>query len=271
MGLDLAAEDLDRYSRHIIMEDVGPEGQEALLDSSVLVVGAGGLGSPVIQYLSAAGIGTLGIVDDDVVELSNLQRQVVHGSDDVGRPKTESAAEFVTSLNPTIDVRTHEQRVDAETVTELISSYDVVVDGTDNFQTRFLLNDACVLEDVPLSHGAVYQFEGQATTFTGGEPCYRCLFPEAPPDGAVPDCSTAGVLGVLPGTIGLLQATEVLKYLLSEGELLDGRLLVYNARDLSFETVPLRPNPDCPVCGENATLENLVEERYEARCSLSDS
>ncbi|MEF8786289.1 MAG: HesA/MoeB/ThiF family protein, partial [Haloarculaceae archaeon] len=191
--LNLDAEQLDRYSRHVIMDDVGPEGQAALLDASVLVVGAGGLGSPVLQYLAAAGVGRLGIADADHVERSNLQRQVIHRDSDIGRPKVDSAAEFVTELNPDVTVDRHELRVGPENVTDLVADYDVVVDASDNFPTRFLLNDACVLSDTPLSHGAIYRFEGQATTITGGQPCYRCLFPEAPPDGAVPNCATAGV------------------------------------------------------------------------------
>lgn len=270
MSLDLDAEQLDRYSRHIIMDDVGPAGQAALLEASVLVVGAGGLGSPVLQYLAAAGVGHLTVVDDDEVELSNLQRQVVHGTDDVGRPKVDSAAEFVADLNPDIDVETHETRATSETVTDLISGHDVVVDASDNFPTRFLLNDACVLADVPLSHGAVYRFEGQVTTFTGGRPCYRCLFPEAPPEGAVPDCATAGVLGVLPGTVGAIQATEVVKLLLEEGETLDGRLLVYNGQWLETETVPVAPASDCPVCSAEPRIESVSEREYSGRCQLSD-
>jgi len=270
MTLELDATQLQRYSRHVIMDDVGPEGQAALLDASVLVVGAGGLGSPVLEYLAAAGVGTLGIADDDIVELSNLQRQVIHRDIDVDRPKVESAAEFVSDLNPDITVNRHPVRVTPESVMDLISDYDIVVDATDNFPTRFLLNDACVLTETPLSHGAVYQFEGQVTTMTGGQPCYRCLFPEAPPEGAVPDCSTAGVLGVLPGTIGMIQATEVLKLILDEGESLAGRLLVYNARDLSFESVPINPNPDCPVCGEEPHISSVSEGTYQGSCALSD-
>ena len=274
MTLNLDAEQLDRYSRHVIMDDVGPEGQAALLDSSVLVVGAGGLGAPVLQYLAAAGVGTLAIADDDAVELSNLQRQVIHGTDDVGRPKVDSAAEYIATLNPDIDVERHECRVGSDNVTDLVDDQDVVVDASDNFPTRFLLNDACTLADVPLSHGAVYRFEGQATTFTGGQPCYRCLFPEAPPEGAVPDCSTAGVLGVLPGTIGAIQATETIKLLLGntlEGsETLDGRLLVYDARDMTMETVPLRPDPDCPVCSDDPRIRSVSEVEYTERCALSD-
>ncbi|MFC6722607.1 SAMP-activating enzyme E1 [Halobacteriaceae archaeon SHR40] len=269
MSLNLDAEQLDRYSRHIIMDDVGPEGQAALLDSSVLVVGAGGLGSPALQYLAAAGVGTIGIADDDEVELSNLQRQVIHGNDDVGRPKVDSAREFIARLNPDIAVETYETRVSQANVDELIDGYDVVVDASDNFPTRFLLNDACMLADIPLSHGAVYRFEGQATTLTGS-PCYRCLFPEAPPEGAVPDCATAGVLGVVPGTIGAIQATEVVKLLLEEGEPLDGRLLAYDARDMAMEFVPIAPNPECPVCGDEPAIESVADGEYSGACTLGD-
>jgi len=270
MDLSLDAEQLDRYSRHIIMDDVGPEGQAALLDASVLVVGAGGLGSPVLQYLAAAGIGRLGVADDDVVELSNLQRQVIHGNDDVGRPKVDSAAEFIDALNPDVEVVRHEVRVTAENAPDLVAGYDVVVDASDNFSTRFLLNDACAFADVPLSHGAVFRFEGQATTFTGGQPCYRCLFPEAPPEGTVPDCSTAGVLGVLPGTVGMFQATEVVKLVLDKGETLDGRLLVYDAMDLSTETIPVQADPDCPVCGENPAIASVADGNYSERCAVPE-
>ena len=270
MGADLTPRQLDRYSRHVIMDDVGPEGQADIRDAAVLVVGAGGLGTPVIQYLAAAGVGRLGIADDDVVERSNLQRQVIHGVDDVGRPKVDSAAEAVAALNPDVEVERHETQVTAGNVEALVADHDVVVDCSDNFPTRFLLNDACVLADTPLVHGAVYQFEGQATTIDGGRPCYRCLFPEAPPEGAVPDCATAGVLGVLPGTIGTIQATEVLKLLLDVGEPLTGRLLVYDARDLTAETVPIRPNPDCPVCGDAPVIDAVEDGAYEGSCALSD-
>jgi len=270
MSLDLDTEQLDRYSRHIIMDDVGPAGQAALLDASVLVVGAGGLGSPVLQYLAAAGVGTLGVADDDEVELSNLQRQVVHGSDDVGRSKVDSAAEFVATLNPEITVERHPVAVTAENAPALIADYDAVVDASDNFPTRFLLNDACTFAGVALSHGAVYRFEGQVTTFTGGQPCYRCLFPEAPPEGAVPDCSTAGVLGILPGTVGAIQATEVVKLLLDVGETLDGRLLAYDARTLTTETVPIQPNPNCPVCGEQPALDSVTDVAYTGRCAVTE-
>ena len=266
---NLDAEQLDRYSRHVIMDEVGPAGQAALLDASVLVVGAGGLGSPVLQYLAAAGIGRLGIADADRVERSNLQRQVVHGDSDVGRPKVASAADFVAELNPDVTVDRHELRVAPENVTDLVTDYDIVVDASDNFPTRFLLNDACVLADTPLSHGAVYRFEGQVTTLTGGQPCYRCLFPEAPPEGAVPDCATTGVLGVLPGVVGSMQATEVVKLLVDEGESLSGRLLVYDAADMATEEVPIRQNPDCPVCGDNP-IDSLDGISYTSGCAVPE-
>ncbi len=270
MGADLTPTQLDRYSRHVIMDDVGPEGQAAIREAAVLVVGAGGLGAPVIQYLAAAGVGRLGIADDDVVERSNLQRQVIHGTDDIDRAKVDSAAEAVAALNPDVVVDRHERRVTAEHVEALIADYDVVVDASDNFPTRFLLNDACVLADTPLVHGAVYRFEGQALTVDGGRPCYRCLFPEAPPPGAVPDCAEAGVLGVLPGTIGAIQATEVLKLLVGVGDPLVGRLLIYDARDLTTEEVQVAPNPECPACGDGAAIDRLDAGTYEGACSLTD-
>ncbi|WP_135826388.1 SAMP-activating enzyme E1 [Halorussus ruber] len=275
MSLSLDPTQLDRYSRHIIMDEVGPEGQQSLLDASVLVVGAGGLGAPVIQYLAAAGVGELGIADDDEVELSNLQRQVIHGDDDVGRPKVESAADFVATLNPDVDVRTHQTRVEPDNAEELIADYDFVVDASDNFRTRYLVNDVCTLSGTPFSHGAIYKFEGQVTTFTTEGPCYRCLFPEAPPQGMVPDCASTGVLGVLPGTVGCIQATETVKYLLGEGgaldagELLDGRMIFYDAMDMTFEEVEFRRNPDCPVCGENP-IDSVAEVEYaEESCPVN--
>jgi len=269
MSLDLDPDQLDRYSRHIIMDDVGPDGQANLLDGRVLVVGAGGLGSPVIQYLAAAGVGTLGVVDDDVVERSNLQRQVIHGTDDIGRPKVDSAADFVADINPTIDVEPHEERLVPDTIEGFLDEYDFVVDASDNFRTRYLVNDACTLAGVPFSHGAIFRFEGQVTTFPQGEdsPCYRCLFPEAPPEGTVPDCATAGVLGVLPGTVGAIQATETVKHFLRVGDLLDGRMIFYDALDMSFEEVPVRKNPDCPVCGEGG-VESVHEVEYTATCAI---
>jgi len=270
-GLDLDPTQLDRYSRHIIMDDVGPEGQAALLDADVLVLGAGGLGSPVLQYLAAAGVGTLGVADDDVVERSNLQRQTIHGTDDVGRPKVDSAAEFVESRNPDVAVLRHDIRVEPENVEDLIAGYDFVVDATDNFRTRFLVNDACTLAGVPFTHGAIYRFEGQVTTFAGGgddSPCYRCLFPEAPPAGTVPDCATAGVLGVLPGTVGSIQATEAVKWVLGEGESLDGRLLFYDASAMAFESVPVAKRPGCPVCGDDPAIDSVEDVEYVDGCAI---
>ena len=266
---ELDATQLDRYSRHVIMDGVGPEGQQRLLDARVLVVGAGGLGSPVIQYLAAAGVGTLGIVDDDVVERSNLQRQVVHGDADVGRSKVDSAREFVEALNPDVSVDPHETRLAADNVAEFLADYDHVVDASDNFPTRYLVNDACTLAGVPFAHGAILRFEGQVTTFeaTDDGPCYRCLFPEAPQPGTVPDCATAGVLGVLPGTVGCIQATEAVKLLVGYGETLDGRMVFYDAADMTFEEIPVDPRPDCPVCGDGG-VQSVHDVAYEARCRI---
>ncbi|MCU4753261.1 molybdopterin-synthase adenylyltransferase MoeB [Halobacteria archaeon AArc-curdl1] len=270
--LRLDATQLDRYSRHVIMDEVGPEGQKRLLEGSVLVVGAGGLGSPAIQYLAAAGVGHLGIVDDDVVERSNLQRQIVHGDDDVGRPKVESAADYVHRLNPDVSVEIYETRLTPENVDELAGGYDVVLDASDNFATRYLLNDYCVLSGTALSHGAIYRFEGQVTTIPNREgsdgPCYRCIFPEAPEPGTVPDCATTGVLGVLPGTVGCIQATEVVKLLLEQGDVLEGRLLLYDAMDMSFETVELQHNPNCPVCGDQPAIDSVGDVSYEHTCTI---
>ncbi|MFP9193447.1 SAMP-activating enzyme E1 [Natrialbaceae archaeon A-CW1-1] len=275
--LRLDSTQLERYSRHVIMDEVGPEGQQRLLDGSVLVVGAGGLGSPAIQYLAAAGVGRLGIVDDDVVDRSNLQRQIIHADDDVGRRKVDSAAAFVHGLNPDVDVDKYPTRLSPENVADLVDPYDIVLDASDNFATRYLLNDYCVLTETPLSHGAIYRFEGQMTTFTNGArepnpdetPCYRCLFPEAPEPGTVPDCATTGVLGVLPGTVGCIQATEVVKLLLETGEVLEGRLLLYDAMEMTFETVEMLPNPDCPVCGRDPAIDSINDVSYDETCSIT--
>ena len=292
--LSLDATQLDRYSRHVIMDEVGPEGQARLLEGSVLVVGAGGLGSPVVQYLAAAGVGRLGIVDDDVVERSNLQRQVVHKDADVGRPKVESAADYVRALNPDVTVEPYDRRLTADSIDEIARDFDVICDASDNFGTRYLCNDYAVLTGTPLSHGAIYRFEGQVTTFVNDRPssdrepsdrepndrertddeadedgpCYRCLFREAPEPGTVPDCATTGVLGVLPGTVGCIQATEVVKCLTGIGDLLDGRLLLYDAASMTFETVPVLADPDCPVCGESPAIESVAEASYEDRCAI---
>ncbi|WP_181685320.1 HesA/MoeB/ThiF family protein [Halorhabdus salina] len=270
MAPSLDPEQLDRYSRQIVLESVGPDGQDRLLDSAVLVVGVGGLGSPVIQYLAAAGIGRLGLVDGDVVERSNLQRQIIHGIDDVGRPKVDSGAEFVADLNPNVTVETDETALSAENATELIEGYDVVVDATDNFPARFLVNDACTLTGTPFVHGAVYRFEGQVTTFDGTGPCYRCLFPSAPPEDAIPDCATAGVLGVVPGTIGTIQATETIKHLLEIGESLNGRVLHYDAKTMDVESVPLKARPECPICGDQPAVDSIQAITYEGDCAIPE-
>ncbi|MFW5938720.1 MAG: HesA/MoeB/ThiF family protein [Halanaeroarchaeum sp.] len=269
-NLDLDERRLDRYSRHIIMDGMGPAGQKALLDAEVLVVGAGGLGSPAIQYLAAAGVGTLHIVDDDVVERSNLQRQTIHRDADQGRPKVESAAEFVRELNPDVEVVPHEVEFTPENAESFVADKDYVVDCSDNFRTRYIVNDACTLAGVPFSHGAVVRYEGQVTTFEGGDdsPCYRCLFPEAPPEGEVQDCATAGVLGAVPGTIGTLQATETIKGIMDVGERLDGRLLFYDAERMEFDEIEIRENPDCPVCGDDPEIDSLAEVEYVESCAI---
>jgi len=268
MSLSLDSTQLDRYSRHIIIEEIGPEGQAELLDSRVLVVGAGGLGAPVLQYLAAAGVGTLGVVDDDAVERSNLQRQVIHGDADVGRPKVESAADFVADLNPDVTVDAHERRLVPDNAAGIIADYDIVVDAADNFPTRYLLNDACRLAETPLVNGAVYKFEGQATTLVPDGPCYRCLFPEAPDPGTVPDCATTGVLGALPGTIGCLQATEAVKLLVDIGEPLVGTLLSYDAMELAVERVPYQQSADCPVCGDDP-IQSVAAVEYADGCGIN--
>ncbi|MFB6106013.1 MAG: ThiF family adenylyltransferase [Halobacteriaceae archaeon] len=264
-GLD--ATQLERYARQIVLDGVGPAGQARLVDGRVLVVGAGGLGSPVVQYLAAAGVGTLGVADGDVVERSNLQRQVLHGEADVGRPKTESARAFVADLNPGVTVETHD-RVTPANAADIVPEYDVVVDASDNIPTRYLVNDACTIAGVPLVYGAVYRFEGQAATFLPRpeSPCYRCLFPEAPPADAVPDCATAGVLGAVPGVVGTVQASEALKLRLDVGDPLDGRLLAVDVAAMSFDEVPVRPDPDCPVCGDDPTITDLSTVDYAGSC-----
>lgn len=253
-------EHIKRYSRHILLPEVGGVGQTRISNGRVLIVGTGGLGSPAAWYLAAAGVGTLGLVDDDVVELSNLQRQIVHATPDIGRPKVESAREKLAALNPDVKIVTYESRLTSANIMEVIKDYDIIVDGTDNFAARFLINDACVMARKPLSHGAVLRFYGQVLTIIpGAGPCYRCIFPEPPPAGTAPGCAEAGVLGVIAGTIGVLQATEVLKYLLGKGSLLTGRLLTYDALDAGFREVEIQRNPACPVCGEHPTITELVD------------
>lgn len=256
---------LERYSRHTLMPAIGPEGQRRLLAGRVLLIGAGGLGSPAATYLAAAGVGTLGIVDDDRVELSNLQRQILHATPGVGLPKTESARRRIADLNPDVRVVGHPVRLTAANALEILADYDVVVDGTDNFATRYLSNDACALLGKPNVYGSVHQFEGQVSVFWRGHgPCYRCLFPEPPPPGEVPSCAEAGVLGILPGVIGLLQATEAVKLLLGLGDSLAGRLLLYDALAMDFRTIRLRRNPACPLCGDNPSIHGLVD--YDQFC-----
>ncbi len=253
-------EQVIRYSRHIILPEVGGEGQKKICDGRVLIIGTGGLGSPVAYYLAAAGVGTLGIIDDDVVDLSNLQRQILHSTKDIGRPKVESAAEKLKNLNPDCNIVTYKERLMAGNIMKIIKDYDIVVDGTDNYSTRFVTNDACVMSGIPFVHGGILKFSGQAFTIIPGQgPCFRCVFGEPPPAGAVPTCSQAGVLGVLAGTIGLIQATEVLKYLLGIGELLVGRLLTYDALSMKFRDIKVNRNTNCPVCGNQPVINELID------------
>lgn len=261
-------EQIRRYSRHIILPEVGGKGQKKLLSSSVLLVGMGGLGSPAALYLAAAGIGALGIVDFDRVELSNLQRQVIHTTEDLDRPKVQSAKETIRALNPDVAVHEYDKRLNSENILEIVSDYDLILDGSDNFPTRFLLNDACVLAGKTNVYGAVFRFEGQVSVFVPKEgPCYRCFIREMPPPGSVPSCQEAGVLGVLPGTIGLLQATEAIKLILGIGEPLVGRLLLFDALEMDMYHVKLQRNPECPACGENSELMELRD--YQDICEMS--
>ncbi len=247
------------------MAEVGGEGQEKISNSKVLVLGAGGLGSPVALYLAAAGVGTIGIVDNDVVDLSNLQRQILHHTSDIGRSKIESAEDKLTAINPDLKINTYKTFVNSTNIMEIISDYDVVIDGTDNFPTRFLVNDACVMAGKPLAHGAILRFDGQAFTIVPHEgPCYRCIFREPPPAGSVPNCSQAGILGAVAGIIGSIQATEALKVILGKGKLLVGRLLILDALDMTVRETRIRKDPECPICGENPTITELTD--YEWVC-----
>ena len=264
----LSQEESKRYGRHLIMPEVGLDGQMKLKTSSVLMVGAGGLGSPLGLYLAAAGIGRIGIVDFDVVELSNLQRQILHSTGDVGRLKLESAKERIAAVNPHVHVETYQTRLTSENALEILKGYDVVVDGTDNFPTRYLVNDACVLLKKPNVYGSIFRFEGQASVFYAEKgPCYRCLYSEPPPPGLVPSCAEGGVLGVLPGIIGTIQATETIKLLIGIGTPLIGRLLLLDALAMQFRELKLRKNPDCPICGEHPTISHLID--YEAFCGIT--
>ncbi len=256
--MDISDDQLHRYARHIILDEVGEEGQTRLLAAKVLIVGAGGLGAPLIQYLSAAGVGTLGIIDDDEVELSNLQRQTLFTTDEVGRPKVECAVEAVAALNPEIRVRPYQRRLTAENAPGIVAGYDVVADGSDNFETRYVLNDACFFAGRPLVAAALLRFDGQLSTYkayeAGANPCYRCLFPEAPPKGLVPRCEEAGIFGAIAGVMGALQATEVLKEVLELGDSLSGRLLLYDGLRADFSTMRVRRDPDCRLCGKHPTI-----------------
>ncbi len=257
----LTESQIERYSRHIILKEVGGKGQQKLLDSKVLIIGAGGLGAPIALYLAAAGIGTIGIADADTVDLSNLQRQVIHFTPDIGKPKVISAKEKIEAINPDVQVRTYHEWISAANIMAIIKEYDFVVDGTDNFAAKFLINDACVLAGKPYSHGGILQFVGQTITVLPGQStCYRCIFPTPPPKDAIPTCSQAGVIGVLPGVIGSIQATEAIKFLLGKGELLTGRILMYDALGMKFRDVAINRNPHCPVCGENPTITEIRDE-----------
>ncbi|MRR56028.1 MAG: molybdopterin-synthase adenylyltransferase MoeB [Deltaproteobacteria bacterium] len=252
---------IERYSRHIILKEVGGKGQKKLFESKVLIIGAGGLGSPVALYLAAAGVGVIGIADADVVDLSNLQRQVIHHTADIGKPKVASAKEKMEAINPDVRVTTYQEWINAGNILDIIRDYDFVIDGTDNFAAKFLINDACVMARKPFSHGGILHFIGQTTTVLPGESaCYRCLSPAPPPPGAIPTCAQVGVIGVLPGVIGSIQATEAVKFLIGVGKLLNGRLLIYDAEGMDFSTVPIRKNPKCPLCGDHPRILELKDE-----------
>jgi sulfur-carrier protein adenylyltransferase/sulfurtransferase len=263
----LSNEEIKRYSRHLIMPEVGMDGQRRLKAGSVLCIGAGGLGSPAAMYLAAAGVGTIGIVDFDVVDYSNLQRQIIHGTPDVGRSKLASAKDRLLAINPHVTVNTYETALSSQNALELFKPYDVILDGTDNFPTRYLVNDACVLLGKPNTYGSIFRFEGQASVFGAKDgPCYRCLYPEPPPPGLVPSCAEGGVLGVLPGVIGVIQATEAIKLIAGIGEPLVGRFLIYDALRMRFRELKLRKDPDCPVCGTHPTVTALID--YEQFCGI---
>lgn len=265
--IEFTDEQIERYSRHIILPEVGGSGQQKMLEARVLLLGAGGLGSPAAYYLAAAGIGNLGIVDFDQVDLSNLQRQIIHSTERIGMLKTESAKKTIQALNPDVNVTLYNEKMDSSNIMSLIKDYDYVVDGSDNFPTRYLVNDACVMKNKTLIHGSIYRFEGQVTVFKPGDgPCYRCLYPEPPPPGMVPNCQEGGVLGVLAGVIGNLQVVEALKLILGIGKPLVGKLLIYDALNTEFRNLRLRRDANCPICGEKPTIKELVD--YEEFCGL---
>lgn len=265
--MDFTDNQIERYSRHIILKEIGVEGQIKLLQSRVLIVGAGGLGSPAAFYLAAAGIGTIGIIDGDVVDITNLQRQIIHTTADIDRAKVISAKEKMEKINPDVKVIVYQELLTAENIREIISEYDFVLDGTDNFPTKFLINDACVILGKPFSHGGILKFDGQTMTYVPGNACYRCVFKSPPPKGLVPTCSQAGVLGSIAGMLGTIQATEALKYLTEVGELLTNRLLIFNALNMSFRATHFKRNANCPVCGDHPTITELIQEEMPA-CDL---
>ena len=265
--IDFTDEQIERYSRHIILPEVGGSGQQKMLEARVLLLGAGGLGSPAAYYLAAAGIGNLGIVDFDRVDLSNLQRQIIHSTERIGMLKTESAKKTIEALNPDVNISLYNERLDSSNIMNLIEGYDYIVDGSDNFPTRYLVNDACIMRNKTLIHGSIYRFEGQVTVFKPGDgPCYRCLYPEPPPPGMVPNCQEGGVLGVLAGVIGNLQVVEVLKLVLGIGKTLVGKLIIYDALNTEFRNLRLRKDENCPICSEKPTIKELVD--YEEFCGL---
>jgi sulfur-carrier protein adenylyltransferase/sulfurtransferase len=265
--MSLSQEEILRYSRHLIMPEVGVDGQEKLKNASILLIGCGGLGSPLGQYLSAAGIGRLGLVDFDVIDFTNLQRQVMFGTEDVGKPKVEASKARIAQINPNVQVTTYRSKLTSDNVLDIFKDYDIIIDGTDNFPTRYLVNDACVFLKKPNVYGSIFRFEGQATIFWGEKgPCYRCLYPEPPPPGMVPSCAEGGVLGILPGLIGLIQATEAIKLILGKGDPLISRLLLFNALDMKFREVKLQKDPDCPVCSKNPSITQLID--YEQFCGI---
>lgn len=265
--MDFTSEQIERYSRHILLQDIGVEGQEKINQGKVLVIGAGGLGAPILLYLAAAGVGTLGIIDGDVVDLSNLQRQVIHFTPDVGKPKVISAQEKIEKINPDVKVITYHQFFTAENAFDIIKDYDFIVDGTDSFPVKFLINDACVLAGKPFSHGGILRFDGQTLTHIPGHACYRCAFHSPPPPNAVPTCSQAGVLGAIAGMLGTIQAAEVLKFLTDTGDLLTDRLLSFNVKTMNFRTIKVKKNHKCPVCGDTPSITELVEAE-QATCEL---
>ena len=267
--MSLREDQIERYSRHIILQDIGGKGQEKILNSKVLIIGAGGLGAPVALYLAAAGVGTLGIIDGDVVDASNLQRQVIHFTADIGKPKVQSAKEKIEQINPDVKVITYYELFTSENAMRILADYEFVIDGTDNFPVKFLINDACVMAKKPFSHGGILRFDGQTLTHTPGHACYRCVFHSPPPANAVPTCSQAGVLGAIAGMLGTIQAAEALKFITGVGDLLTNRMMIFDAKKMNFRTVKVKKNPKCPVCSETPEITSLID--YEqAVCDLKD-